>query len=120
MPPRPTARWSAARPRDRRSSRYDGRRFTSWLRGAALKKRGSLRYIGARSKPPAFPGKFSLVIVNPKALAAVGLFAASLTAVAAEPDTGPALGAILTPPGVTLQVLGKGQGYDLGKQSAAA
>ncbi len=26
----------------------------------------------------------------------------------------------LTPPGITLQVLGKGQGYDLGKQSAAA
>ncbi len=27
---------------------------------------------------------------------------------------------VLTPPGITLQVLGKGQGYDLGKQSAAA
>ena len=47
-------------------------------------------------------------------------FAGAPPAGAADTDAGPVFGAILSPPGITLQVLGKGQGYDLGKQSAAA
>ena len=31
-----------------------------------------------------------------------------------------AFGQLLTPPGITTEVLGKGQGYDLGKQTVAA
>ncbi len=47
-------------------------------------------------------------------LQCAGLIALSLTCGVARAET-PA-----TPPGITLQVLGQGQGYDLGKQSAAA
>ena len=43
-------------------------------------------------------------------------FAAPVTAAPLTSFSAP----LATPPGITLQVLGKGQGYDLGKQAAAA
>ena len=53
-------------------------------------------------------------------LAAAAGLALSIGTTRAAEDDDLALGLALTPPGITLQVLGKGQGYDLGKQSAAA
>lgn len=49
-------------------------------------------------------------------LAAVAAAAGSASAA----KNNQALGQLLTPPGITTEVLGKGQGYDLGKQTVAA
>ena len=48
------------------------------------------------------------------AMAAMGVSGAAIAA------KSQALGVLLTPPGITTEVLGKGQGYDLGKQTVAA
>jgi predicted lipoprotein with Yx(FWY)xxD motif len=59
--------------------------------------------------------KMRTTLLNMSTVLAVAL--ALATPLAAK---SPTLGVLATPPGITLQVLGNAQGYDLGKQTAAA
>ncbi|MHB1206673.1 MAG: hypothetical protein ACYCZX_13975 [Rhodospirillaceae bacterium] len=64
------------------------------------------------------------MVLSPKRLAKKMLGVAAIAVMAgagsASAATQSATGTLASPPGITIQVLGKGQGYDLGKQSAAA